>query len=329
MAGETTTTDTTAAAAVSTPAPQQTHHTVDEAVDAYMSRQPTVDRAPNGQFTSQQKPPADVVDIKTAKPVDPAIGHNGGPELEEDFFEFEPEKDGEQPRRVKVDEVLAAYEELPTLKKELETIRTRSTAAAPEVIKTVQENMHHRQQLIAAYDDVMALVKPKQPDPRQYASDPEGFREAMERFQNHSEYVASVKAEREKQMRAMAEENSVLTRAAQAKAEQEIYSFWPEMQKAESRNAAFKEIEDLYGIPREQLIGVPDATVWRVVKDAVAFKRSQAKQAEAVKVARAKPKLVRGNARQATTGAGRQSAMDRFAKSDRSVDAAVEALFGQ
>ncbi len=293
-------------------------------------------RAPSGQFAPKE--PAAVIDIATAKPVEAKkpegkemVDHNGGPEMEEDeFFEWAPEKEGDAPRRVKVDEVLAAYEELPKLKTKLEEIEKNPTS--PAIIEAVSAAANRAQEYLNGLEAVHRMIRPVRPDPNKYADDPEGYRQAMAGFENQINYIRNIEAEHQKVSAEHAEKQKVLVRAKAIEASSEIVKFWPEMKEDKSSMAEFDAIEKTLGISRRQLMDIPDANVWRVVKYAMEYTKSQAKQAEAVKVVRAKPKLVRGAARQPTNTKAEQaaSAMQRLAQSG-SVDdaaAALSRLFG-
>ena len=312
---------------------QTSYNTVDDAVAALVRSAPNRDPVTQ-QFAPRAKEPAPVVDMK-GQPVDARaetkIGHNGGPELEDEFFEFAPEKEGEQPRRVKADEVFAAYDELPKLKQQLAEAQ-RPAAPPAQFVEQMQSVIETRQKYVQALDWAQSIGRPQPPDarlrdPRSSTYDPDAYARGMDEYDKAMADYQARAQHLEQQRSAQEEQQLALMRMQQQAAEPQIIKDWPEMGDPSKRGAVFAEVEQFLGVTADELRGVPDPKVWSIVRDALAYRKGQQKQAEAVKVARAKPKFVKGSARQATDNAGQDAARSAFEKT-RSVDDAVRMLLG-
>jgi hypothetical protein len=288
--------------------PAQSYDTLDAAVASLVQSAPTRDPVTQ-QFAPRAKEtaaPAPVVDMKTGKPVEAKIGHNGGPELEDEFFEYAPEKEGDAPRRVKADDVFAAYDELPKLRQQLAEAQRPATPPA-QFVEQMQAVIDTRAQYADALAWAQQLGKPSPPDtrlrdPRNSAYDPDAYARSMEQYEAHmGDYQARAEHLRE-QMQVQQQQQQALVRMQQEAAEPVILKDWPELADQAKRAAVFNDVEKVLGVTANELRGITDPKVWSIVRDALAYRKGQQKQAEAVQVARAKPKFVKGSARQATNG---------------------------
>ena len=102
---------------------------------------------------------------------------------------------------------------------------------------------------------------------------------------------------------------------------------WPEMKDSETANGVRTSLEKNYGIDRKTLSEVIDSRFYAVAKDALAYRAQQAKQAEAVKVVRAKPKLIPSGARASSNGSNTRATESMAAlRKSGSIEAAMDAL---
>ena len=312
-----------------------------DAAAAMLTRMQGVDvpRAPGGQFASRQpvevpEPDAPVVDDKVVdlKTKQPVKAEEPAPE-EDEYFEFPAEKDGEEPRRVKIDEVLAAYEELPKLKGELENVR--KTAPPPvDYVSGLQETVRARSQMMQGLEMLANALAPKDPpldmlNPQSDKYNPEAYYDAKTAADKARADIRAINAEREKHQKAFEQEQEVITRAHQARETAALLQAWPEFAKEETKRELAESMRKTYGFTDNEINGIGDHRQMLVIRDALELRALKAKQAEAVQVVRQKPKLVKGAARTTTDSktAARSAAMDRL-RSTGSMDAAAEALKG-
>jgi hypothetical protein len=295
-------------------------------------------RQPTGQFAPKEQPDTEkVVDIKTAKPVGAdkpadkaAIGHNGGPELDDDFFEFAPEKEGEEPRRVKADEVFQAYEELPRLKAELE--KTRTSGPPPQqYIEQVRELATARKQYVDGLALVQRMHVPTEPDARlSNPNDPNYDPDAYAREMNTYRRDAAAYRERQQHLAEQWDQQqadqAALVRLEQERAEPGILEMWPDLKDTTKRKAILQHAVQATGFTLEEIRASHDPRAWRVLKGFLENEANKSKQAEAAKVVRAKPKLVKGAARSGNTQADSLSAAKSKLASSGSMEDAAAAL---
>lgn len=303
---------------------------------------PTQERAPNGRFAAKQptateqplaiEPDDKVVDLKTGKPPEESVEEPAKAEDDADeFFEFAPEKDGEEPRRVKVDEVLAAYEELPKIKAELENVQ-KAAPAPPDYVSALTETVQARSQYMQGLQMVEQMIHPQDPpldllNQGHPSYDPDKYYALKSRFEQDRQQLATVQAEQKKVAEQQQRDNDVLVRAHVAKERAAIESAWPEFKQPETRKALIDGLTKAYGFTQDEINNIGDHRQLLVIRDALELRASKAKQADAVKVVRSKPKLVKGAARTTTDPKAAQAgqAMQSLASSG-SVDAAVRAM---
>lgn len=111
---------------------------------------------------------------------------------------------------------------------------------------------------------------------------------------------------------------------------EQLYKAWPEVKTPETARKISADLKQNYGFSDQEIVNTTDHRMWLVVRDALEFRASKAKQAEAVKVVRGKPKLVKGAARSSTDSkaAGRSQAMAKLSQTG-SIHDAVQAVKGQ
>ena len=136
-----------------------------------------------------------------------------------------------------------------------------------------------------------------------------------------------VRAELERLQGIQSEQSEALRDAAFSRERAKLLEIWPEMKDGATANGVRSDLEKHYGIDRATLAEVIDSRFYAVAKDALAYRAAKAKEAEAVKVVRAKPKLIPGGARSSSNGSSARSAdaMGALRKSG-SIEAAMDAL---
>lgn len=255
-------------------------------------------------------------------------------DVEQDFLEFEGE-DGE-PQRVELDAVWEAYNRVPELETQLADAQKATQALPAANQQAMAETLQARQQVINQIEQWQALSRPLEPNIEMLNAnspnyDPEGYAaqlEANKQFtQQHAEAERELAAQREKAQ----EEQRVLDDAYRAQEQEALKEFWPELVENDATKAEFfKNMEKEFGLKPEDIAPVHDHRLFRLAKDALAYRSSQEKAKAAVKIVRSKPKLVRGKARDPNPkGARRSAAITNLAKSgsDEAGTAAMAALF--
>jgi hypothetical protein len=303
----------------------------------------TPERGADGKFVARQpesnpeatEDPAKVVDLKTGKP--PATETSEKPAEQEpaaeedDYFEFPAEKDGDAPRRVKLDDVLAAYEELPKTKAELENVR-KSAPPPADYVSALQETVQARSKYIQGLEQIAKITNPQDPpltmlNPQHPHYDPDRYYALKSQFEAGKTQLAEINRLKEQAEQQQAQEQQVLVRAQIARERDAIEKAWPEFKQVDTRKSVADGLRKTYGFTDQEINGIADHRQLLVIRDALELRALKAKQAEAVKVVRQKPKLVKGAARTTTNPTAQNvgNAMTKLATSHSTADA-VQAL---
>ena len=295
-------------------------------------------REENGRFKAKEKD--DSQEAEKAPADDEKSKENTGAEDdsqddEDDYFEIAAEKDGEAPQRLKVSDVYAGYQKASTLEKELADIKAKGGVLPADAIKSTEDLITQMSAYEKAVQQFAAMQTPVDPDI-------EMLNEASEKY-NPSLYYQQ-KANADKARKALEASNAELQRVAkerqahearinQARFQREqakLNEFWPELiSDKDVQSKVLAEAEKHFGITAEEFNGFTDHRHYKVLKDALAYRAAQAKTEAAVKVVRAKPKLVKGAARSSVNqkDARRADAMSRLRDSG-SLEDAADALDG-
>lgn len=301
------------------------------------------ERTPNGQFAKkpdQGEPSPDpdnkVVDLKTGKPPEKAVEEPAKPEAEEDEdleFEF-PAEEGKEPTRRKLSELVAGFDKATALEKEVEDLRTKATEVPAEYATGLEEVVKARAQYMRGLEYVSKLFSPQAPnvamlDPNNPSYDPDAYRAAYQAFEQSKKAVEQIRTEFETASKEQREQQAVLLRAHLAKEAAALYKAWPEAKNPEVAKKVREDVKRHYGFSEQEIEATTDHRMFLVLRDALELRASKAKQAEAVKVVRQKPKLVKGAARTTTDtkAAGRSQAMAKLAQTG-SIHDAVKAVKG-
>lgn len=250
-------------------------------------------------------------------------------EDDDPLVEFATEE-GKEPVREKLSKVLEGYTKAQKLEADLQAAKQSQRVMLPQEVETlITEVSKHRQNLIQQLQMVASQSRPVPPDlelmnPNSANYNPELYYGQTQQFLAAKERQAQVVREIE----TSAKEQEALVRARMDREWQRIQQVWPEF--AASKDNAEKARSDLksaYGFDDETLNSVVDSRFYALAKDALAYRAKATKEAEAVKVVKAKPKLVSGIARQTTTAKQRSSA-DSFKRLQQtgSIEDAAAAL---
>jgi hypothetical protein len=305
------------------------------------------EREPNGQFAKRERQADDenkvvslrpgqtdkaALDQKTEDPAPDAAKAEA--EDEDPEFEFEPEAEGKEPVRRKLSELVEAYEKASTLEKEIETLRSQAGQVPEEYTTGLQETLQARATYIKGLEFVSKLFNPQPPnvamlDQNSASYDPDGYRSAYQAYEQAKAAVERIRSEHEQLVKDQEAEQSALMKAHLAKEAAALHKAWPEIRSPEVAKQVAETLKRDYGFTDQEIAATSDHRMFLVIRDAMAFRASKAKEAEAVKVVRKLPKLVKGAARSTTDSkaAGRSQAMARLAESG-SIHDAVKAIEG-
>jgi|GEM_PF-3774211 len=252
-------------------------------------------------------------------------------EEEDDYLEIV-EEDGKEPSRFKVSEVWEGYRKSKDLQGEIEKFKAQPLLPQ-EIEQAIVETTRAREQYITGLKRFAAMNQPQVPstelvNPNSPHYNPEAYYQGVQQYQqalHQQQAVETHLSELEHQQRH--EQEAV--RAARWQREQaKLKSIWPEVLSDKAAQSEVRgELAKHYGIDDAFLSSelTLDHRIYALAKDALAYRKGQAKQAEAVKVVRAKPKLIRGSARDQQSPTRRQAteARGRLTQSGSLEDAAA------
>jgi len=253
------------------------------------------------------------------------------------FVEFPAQEEGKEPTRAKLSEVWAGYQKAQTLEGELEKVRGSVRPMLPaEIESAISQVDAVRQNYVQAMEQWARMNSPQPPsldlvNPAHPNYNPELFNAKVQEYQMQKARLAEVKQEIEAQKAKSIQDQEVVTRARIEREAARIKEVWPEMSKPDFVKDTADTLKKLYGFDDATLNSVVDSRFYALAKDALAHRNAKAKEAEAVKVVKAKPKLITGIARQSSTAQSRASAdgFKRLSQSGSLEDAAaaLEGLF--
>lgn len=284
------------------------------------------DRDEAGKFRAKEVEPKAIEPAKAAE----------APADDDDYIEEPAEEEGKEPVRYKLQEVLTGYKEAKTLRDELTKARTAPVMPA-EIESALRETIGAREQYLAGLKQMYAQQNAPAPDlemvnPNSPKYDPERFHASITAYQQSQQTKAEIESHFKELSDRQSREQEAIRSAKWQREQAKLQTVWPEVLTDKTAQAKAKEaLAKHYGIDDAFLASdlTLDHRIYALAKDALAYRESQAKQAEAVKVVRAKPKVVHGSARQNTSTQQRtsQDGMKRLASSG-SLDDAVDALSG-
>ena len=328
--------DETAAAAVESPS-----FSIDDAVNSIAAPKAEAPRAPDGKFAPKtpaetaekaETEAAKVVDLKTGKPAEVAKAEAPAEDEEDLEFELPPEKEGEAAKRLKLSQLYEGYEKASKYETEIEQLRTQAKTVPAEYQSQLQETMATRSKYLEGLSVIEKMVNPQAPsldmlNPSHQSYDPDGYYAGMQRFERDKQVLAAIKNDQTRLTKQQEAEQATLAKAHSARELEALHRAWPESKNPETLKKVAETLAKDYGFTNSEIENIGDHRQLLVIRDALELRALKAKQAEAVKVVRAKPKLVKGAARSTTTGPSpaKSAAMGRFEQSF-SLEDAIDAL---
>lgn len=250
---------------------------------------------------------------------------------DEDWLELPPEADGGEPIRHKVSEVWEGFQRAKDLEAELAKARTAQPMPA-DVQEQLQATMQERGRYANALRQFALMNQPKAPDlellnEASASFNPTAYYKGVQAYNEGLQKQQQVAAELQRIHQLQAEQAEQLQEANFARERAKLLEVWPEMKDGATAQVVRSDLEKFYGIDGATLAEVIDSRFYAVAKDALAWRATQAKQAEAVKVVRAKPKLIHGGARTTSNnGKGPNSEAMAHLRKTGSIEAAMALL---
>jgi hypothetical protein len=116
--------------------------------------------------TENTEEPAKVVDLKTGKPAEAKKAEEPAVEDEDLEFELPADKDGEQPKRLKLSQLYEGFEKASVLEKELEETKARFSTVPEEYQTQVRATMETRSKYMESLRVMENFINPRQPPSR-------------------------------------------------------------------------------------------------------------------------------------------------------------------
>lgn len=304
-----------------------------------LERGQSVDRGANGQFQArnaveQQQEEGEPAKVETEqKPVEAKAEEAAE---EDDYIELPGEGEGAEPTRIKLTDALERYHAFEKVQAEL--AEAKQAQPPPEHYEQAIVKAHEgATQYLAGLKQIEQWMQPPRPDmdlvnPQSPNYNPELYYQQLVQAERITQLRATMRQEAERVEKEAAETNRLVLEARMHREKAEAQKLWPELADPATRSKIVDEFSRAYKFTPDEVKAIADHRVLSVIKDALAYRASLAKKETAVKVVTAKPKLVRGQARNSQTGkqAAFASASDRLSRSNSLDDAAdaIGALLG-
>lgn len=258
--------------------------------------------------------------------------------VDDEYFEVEVERDGKPfKERVKAQEVWAEAQEAKRLRAERDDWQ-KNVVPPEQWDQEILNATHMRGQLMRQLETMRAMQQPQMPDDAMLDEDSPRFNPAQygrlrqlalaqnQRVQQIEQYHAQLAQEQHHQL-------SALQSAQMQRERDKLYKdVWPELKDQKEAARTHGDLIKHYGKygVNDGYISKFDAAAFAIVKDALAYRSGLQAREAAVKVVRAKPRLVKGNARDTANPNTRRStaAYQRLQQNPNDMDAAAAALDG-
>lgn len=248
----------------------------------------------------------------------------------EEWFELPPAKPGEKPQRLKATEVWEKAQRVDQLQAELEDAR-RVQTMPEEYDQTLMQAVQRANDYSRGLQVLAQRLRPQEPDfellneesPRH---NPGLYYRQMAMAKQQAGELAAINQEMQRVQREAAANSEAIARAQFARSQAQLHSFWPEVRDPKVAQQVRSDLVSHYGrfgVTEDLINSVSNAAFYALAKDALAYRNGLRAQEQAVKVVRAKPKLVRSAARdQAPKAKAMGHAMSRLQQSGSLEDAA-------
>jgi len=248
-----------------------------------------------------------------------------------DYIEIPASQEGEEPRRIKLEEALERYQQFDELQAELENVKSVKLPPVDWDQQAIQhvQTMQQYQDAIAQWQAANPVQAPSEEllNPNSEYYDPELYYAQMQNArvlqQQHEQANQQRHAALQQQQQRQAELENVQWQRERAK----ILDFWPELGDQAVAIQAASDLEAGFGISPAVFDSLRNANAFKVIKAALAFYNLERQSKGVAKEVKAKPKLVRskGTDGRSSQQRAQQSAIKRHFQ-ERSLDSAADAL---
>lgn len=292
------------------------------------SHAPERARDEGGRFAKQQQE-ADEATEAEAEQAEEAEA-TAAADDEGDVIELPPEKEGEQPKRVPLAELIERANKAEAIERELAEVKNKPLVT-PEVfdratlkaVEAAQQYGHRLQQWVAANEP--QPPHPAYGNPHSEHYDPDRYARGMAEYRAQVERYNGALQELERVGKETAERQEMLRLAEVNRHHATVREFWPELK---DEKVARKVQTDLithfgkYGMSAELIGSITHPAFYALAQAALKGLQYEAVKEQAAKVVQAKPKLIKGQARQpVSSNPQRDAAVSRFSKTRSDADA--------
>jgi len=248
-----------------------------------------------------------------------------------DYIEIPAFQEGEEPRRIKLEEALERYQQFDELQAELENVKSVKLPPVDWDQQAIQyvQTLQKYQDAIAQWQAAIPVQEPSEEllNPNSEYYDPELYYAQMQNArvlqQQHEQANQQRHAALQQQQQRQAELENVQWQRERAK----ILDFWPELGDQAVAIQAASDLEAGFGISPAVFDSLRNANAFKVIKAALAFYNLERQSKGVAKEVKAKPKLVRSKG---TDGrSSQQRAQHKTIKrhfQERSLNSAADAI---
>jgi len=248
-----------------------------------------------------------------------------------DYIEIPASQEGEEPRRIKLEEALERYQQFDELQAELENVKSVKLPPVDWDQQAIQhvQTLQKYQDAIAQWQAAIPVQEPSEEllNPNSEYYDPELYYAQMQNArvlqQQHEQANQQRHAALQQQQQRQAELENVQWQRERAK----ILDFWPELGDQAVAIQAASDLEAGFGISPAVFDSLRNADAFKVIKAALAFYNLERQAKGVAKEVKAKPKLVRSKG---TDGrSSQQRAQHKTIKrhfQERSLNSAADAI---
>jgi hypothetical protein len=249
---------------------------------------------------------------------------------DEEWFELPPEKEGDKPRRIKADEVWQGYQERETYREQLEQV-SRIVPPPPQYDEEIYRTVQVRNRMVQELDQIIAANQPIDPDMRLIDENsphynPGEFHRQVAFQREQAGRINQLQQRRAHEATQLQQEAEALTAARKAREQSKLVQFWPELRDPTVQRQVRDDAARYFGITDDDFKNVLDARFYAMLKVALDNINGQKQRQQTVKVVRAKPKMVRGSARDSNPKTAQYQTGMRAVQRSGSIEDAADAI---
>jgi len=220
-----------------------------------------------------------------------------------DDLELEIKSNG-QIKKVTLSELKRGYAGQDYIQKGMEE-NAQQRKEVEQISQAMQQDRQRLAELVSALENGTAPMRPQQPSKELQNSDPLGYLEAMEQYrQDVAQYDQFQQQTQQQLEQARQQEYALSQQYAQQQAEL-LRQEMPELNDPEKSKQLMTDIQDVavnyYKVPHEVLGALTHGWEFKIMRDAVAYRKLQAKKEKVEEKTKAARPMVPAGAKQSTT----------------------------